>query len=102
MRLDLAQLLWSDQTQSRQAVGSSAPAHLLETRKFIRVSRYDYFSADVVGDAMLAAELDHGRCSGDAQPRLQRAWFVIDAGVNYSAVASALVTGNAVFFLDQQ
>jgi len=55
-----------------------------------------------VRDAVLAAELDHGRGSGNTEARLQRARLVVDARVDKAAVVAALVAGNAVFFLQDQ
>ena len=55
-----------------------------------------------MGDAVLAAELDHGRGSGDAEFGLERSGLVIDAGVDDAAVVSALVPGNAVFFFEDE
>jgi len=51
---------------------------------------------------MLAAELDHGRGSAHAKTRLHGTGLVVNAGVNDAAVVSALVTGNPVFFFEQQ
>jgi hypothetical protein len=66
------------------------------------VSCNDNFPANLVRNSMLATKLDHGRGSGDAKARLHGTRLVVDARVNDTAVVSALMAGNAVFFLDQQ
>ncbi len=70
--------------------------------KFVDLGGDDDFAANTMGNTVLAAELHHGRSSGNAQPGLHRAGLVVHAGVNYPAVVTALVTGNAIFFLNQQ
>ena len=102
VRLDFAQLLGADHSQAGEAVGFPALAQFLQAWEFVRMSRDDDFTADIVGDAVLAAELDHGGGPGDAQPRLQGAGLVVHARVNHAAVVSALVAGDAVFFFDQE
>ena len=59
----------------------------------------DHLAADLVRDAVLAAEGDHGGGAGDAQLRLQRARAVIKSGVDDAAVVAALVGGEAGFLL---
>jgi hypothetical protein len=51
---------------------------------------------------MLAAKFDHRRGSADAKTGLHRARLVVDAGMNHTTVVTALVAGNAVFFLEHQ
>src|ERR1700688_2508161 len=63
---------------------------------------HDDLAADVVWNAVLAAEVNHGRGSGDAEAGLQGSGLVIDAGVNDAAVVSALVASDTVFFLEEQ
>ena len=102
VRFDLAQFFWTDHAQAGQAVGFSALAQFFETREFVGFGRDDYFAADFVRDVVLAAELDHGGGAGDAESRLQRTGLVVEAGVDDAAVVSALVAGDAVFFLQNQ
>ena len=83
-------------------LASPAPVQFFETRKFVRVSRNNYFPADFMGDFVFPTELDHGRRSTHAQTRLHRAGLVVDAGVNDAAVVAALMPGNAVFFFEEQ
>jgi hypothetical protein len=53
-------------------------------------------------DAMLPAELDHRRGAGDAQLCFERAWLVVNAGVNNAAVVAALVAAHTIFFFQQE
>jgi len=73
----------------------AAALQLLQARKFALVGRDDHLAADLMRDAMLAAEGDHGGGAGDAQLRLQRAGAVIKARVDNAAVVAALVGGEA-------
>ena len=59
-------------------------------------------AANLVPDALFAAKLHHGRRAGDAQLRLQRSWFVVDAGMNDGAVVAALMPAHAIFLFQQQ
>ena len=102
MRLDFTQFFRPDQAQTGQAVGFSALSQFLQPRHFIGASGDDDFATDLVRNSVLAAELDHGRRSTDAQLGFHRPWLVVDAGMNHAAVVSALVAGNAVFLLQNQ
>jgi len=55
MRLNLTQFPGSNHAQTGKAVGFSAPAQLLQTRQFFRVSRNNHFPADFMGNSMFAA-----------------------------------------------
>ena len=49
-----------------------------------------------------AAELHDGRSSGDTQACFERTRFVVDAGMNNTAIVSTLVPRNVVFFFQHQ
>src|ERR1700681_176642 len=100
MWLNFPQLLPADHPQAAKAVGFSAPAQLFEAWKFVRVRRNNDLPADFVGNPMLAAKCDHRHSSADAKTSLHGARLVVDAGMDHATVVSALVEGNAVFFLE--
>src|SRR6202522_78204 len=99
MRLDLAQFFRSDEAKSAQPVSFAAPPQFFETRQLGFAGGDDDLAAPFMRNAVLAAKFHHGRGSGHAQPRLQRSRLVVDPGVDDTAVVSALVAGDAVFFL---
>jgi hypothetical protein len=96
------QLLRTDHPQTSKAIGLSAPAQFFKTRQLVSVGRNDDFSAHFVRNSVLTAELNHGRRPADAQPSLQGARLVVNAGVDDTAIVSALVAGNAVFLFKKQ
>ncbi len=56
MRLDFVQLLRPDQTQARQPIGSP---RLRKPPSLLLLRGDDHFAANVVRDAVLAAEIHH-------------------------------------------
>ena len=78
-------------------VGMAAALQLLQAGKFALMGGDNHLAADLMRNAVLAAEGDHGGGAGDAQLRLQRAGAVIEAGVDNAAVVAALVGGEAGF-----
>ena len=102
MRFDFVKFFGADEAEAGQAVGFSALAEVFEAGEFFGVSGDDDLAANVVGDGVFAAELNHGRGAGQAEAGFQRAWFVVDTGVDDAAVVSALVAGNAVFFFENE
>jgi len=68
----------------------------------VRLRSNDNFAANFVRDSMFAAELDHGRGSGNAQPRLEGSGLVINAGVDDTAVVPALMARHGVFLFKKQ
>ena len=85
-----------------QYVGFAALAQVFEAREFVGVGGDDDFAANIVWNGVFATELDHGRGSGHTEAGFQRAWLVVDAGVDHAAVVPALVAGNPAFFLQHQ
>lgn len=102
MRLNFAQLFSADHAQVRQAVGLASALQFLKTRQLGFSCCHDYLSAHLMWNVVLAAELHHGRRSGDTEAGLERTRFVVNAGMNDSAVVAALVAGDAIFFLQQE
>ena len=71
----------------------------VQARKFALMGGDNHLAADLMRDAVLAAEGDHGGSAGDAQLGLQRAGALIKARVDDAAVVAALVGGEAGFLL---
>ena len=53
-----------------------------------------------MGNAVFPAKLDHRSRTGNTVLGLERAWFVIETGVNDAAIVTRLVAGNARFFVE--
>src|SRR5258706_11872303 len=102
VRLDFVQLIGTDKAETRESVGLAPAPQFFQARNFLCARGYDDFAADLVRQAMRAAEFDHGARALDAELRFQRSGLVINAGVNDAAVVAALMPAHAVFFLEQQ
>jgi hypothetical protein len=101
VRLDFAQFVRSNQAQAGKAIGLSPLAQFLQPREFLGVGRDDDFPADLVRNAS-AQNRTMAAAPGTQEPGLHRTGLVVDAGMNHPAVVSALVAGNALFFLEKQ
>jgi len=100
--LDLSQFFRTNKTEAGQSVGSSALEQFFQAGQFIFVRGDDHFSANLVRNLMLAAELDHGRRSGYTKAGFQRSGLVVNTGMNHAAIVSTLMARDAVFFFDEQ
>jgi hypothetical protein len=60
VRLQFAQALRADHRQAKDTVGMAAALQLIQAGKFALVGRDHHLAADLMRDAMLAAEGDHG------------------------------------------
>src|SRR5262252_4960142 len=80
--LDLAQLLRREHPQACDTIRQASLIQVIEPRQFLLSCSDDHLSANFVRNLVLAAELNHGRRAFYAETRLQRAWFVVNAGVN--------------------
>ncbi len=94
------QLLGIDHREARHTVGSPAAHQFLKAGQFGFNGGGHNLSADLEGNIVLAAELDHGRRTSNAVLRLQRARLVIDAGVDDAAVMAGLVTSDGTFLFE--
>src|SRR5262249_38960065 len=72
---------------------------IFQTPELSLVQGHDHFAAQVIGDAMLIAETQQLLLPGDAEPRLKRAWFVVDTGMDHAAIVPGLVHGEAILLL---
>ena len=102
MRLNFAQLFPLQQPQSDETVGLSPLQQFLEPWNLFFAGGHDDLATDFMLQVVFAAKFHHGGGSLDAKLCLQRSRLVVNAGVNHAAVVSALMTGNSVFFFDQQ
>jgi hypothetical protein len=102
MRFDLAQLLRPNQPKSCEPVRLATLAQILQARQFLFLRCYNDLTAYVVRDSVLTAELDHRGGARNTEACFQGARLVVHAGVNDSAVVSALVSRDAILFLQHQ
>jgi hypothetical protein len=64
--------------------------------------RHDYLPADVMHNAVLRTKLEKAISPFPTQFRFERTWGVIDARVDYPAVAAALMPGEPAFSLEHR
>jgi hypothetical protein len=102
VRLDRAQAAGVQPPQVRHAVGARTPLELREPRQLVLAERDDELADAVDGDGAALAVGVHARGAVDAQPGLQRAGRVVDAGVDHAAVVAALVCGRRGLALDDE
>ena len=89
--LDLGDLLAGQPPQAWDFVGPAAPLQLVEAFDFALVNRQHELARTLVGNLPLLAVRVQRACALDAEPRLERAGLVVDAGVDDSARAAGLV-----------
>ena len=102
VRLDLADLLWSDPFHAFDAVGDAGVVDLLQARQFVLVGGHDEFAAYIVLNAMLLGEGDEFAASGNTILGLEAAGLVVDAAVDDPAVVAGLVIGERFLLFEQQ
>jgi hypothetical protein len=93
VRLDLGDLIGPDPAQPRDAVGSSSALELVQPLQLGAVGGDDDLAAALAGQALALAVLVHLVGPLHAQPSLQRAGDVVDAGVDHARVVPRLVDG---------
>ena len=87
----LGDLGGTDPAQARHPVGLTPALELVEARQLGLVGRDDQLAGALVGDfAVVAVGVELAR-SFDAEPRSQRSWSVVDAGVDDAARVAGLV-----------
>ena len=100
VRLDLAQLVPLEPAKSRNAVRRRTALELAQPRDLGLVERDHELPAlpqrDVALVAVRAQQLD----AAAAEPRLERPWRVVDAGVHDAAVATCLVHRDLALLLE--
>src|ERR1700680_3118946 len=77
------------QAQAFYAVRAAIFGQMFERRFLPAAVRYHEFSAIPVRHVVRGAEIVQQPVARDAQPRLERAGRVIDAGMNHAAIARA-------------
>ena len=100
--LNLAKLVALEDAQSRHAICDPALMQLLQTWNFFRAGSDHQLAALLERDSLLLTEAFHGRGPGHAIPRFQRAGFVVETGVDDSAVVPRLMSSNVIFFIYDQ
>ncbi len=98
MGFDFAELRGIEPLEAFEAVLGSTGFEFAKATDFGFVCGDDDFSADFMGDSMLAAEVGHESNPTNSEPRLQRAGLVVEAAVEDTAVVRALVATGAVLF----
>jgi hypothetical protein len=91
VRLDGPQARRVEPAQPRHPVGGSTALELVERGQLAPVERHDQLPAALICHAPRLAVLGQLRGSRDAQPRLERAGGVVDAGVRHAGVVARLV-----------
>src|ERR1700722_10713072 len=101
MRLDLAKLFSTHQSNAGDPVLSSALQQLVQLGKFLDLGGDNDLAADLKGHAMIPAEFDHCSCPVHAGTSFEGAGFVIDSRVNDAAVVPRLMTCQSGFLFGQ-
>ena len=68
----------------------------------MRVSGYDQFAGVAEGDVVLGAKVVHQAIAFDAESGFEGIFWVVDAGVDYAAVASAGGHAELGILLDEE
>jgi hypothetical protein len=100
--LELPELVRPQPAEPRDLVRVAAPLELVEARQLGLTDGDDRLAAATGRDPARAAEVVELARAGDAEPRLQRARFVVDAGMDDAAVASGLVQTDLRFALEHR
>src|SRR5271165_2346793 len=97
VRLDLVHLTRA-QLSDCQSVHDASVIEIIQQSKLSRCRCYDYLSTDFVSDSVVFAELNQTAVSLATQPCLKTSGFVIDTGMNNSAVPASLMRGPVFSF----
>ena len=101
MGLDLEHGRAVEEADAGEAVGGGAGGELVEALFLLGGGGHDELAADLVGDAVLAAEVDHLADAGDGEAGLEGAGLVVEAGMEDAAVVGALVAAGAGFLFEE-
>ena len=83
-----------------EAVGGATIEELSEAGDFVLGDGDDEFAADLMGNVVLFAELNHSPDAIDGELGFERARLIVEAGVEDAAVVAALVLADLGFLLD--
>jgi hypothetical protein len=100
MRLELANLRWSEQAQAFKAIRCTALLECVEPLKLLFVRSDDKLAAYLMRDIVLAAEVHHSADSFDREARLHRTRRIVQPAMKDSAVMSSLVAAWATLFFE--
>lgn len=95
---DLVELGGAEPLEAFEAVFAASGFEVAEAGEFGFGGGDDDFTADVVGDGVLAGEFGHEPDSANGEAGFQRAGFVVKPAVEDAAVVRALVAAGGVFF----
>lgn len=91
--------LFGAQSLNHQPILYAPLTKILQARQLVLFCGDDDFSTDLVFDVMLAAELHQRSVALAGKARFKAAGFVVNAGMDYSAVAAGLVKRQIVLLL---
>src|SRR5258708_37990762 len=100
VRLDLVKFLRAQPSQAFETVRGTALEQSLQARNLVLSYGHDHFSADLVRNRVLPAELDHLPDAAHRQPRLAGPGFIVEPGMKNPAVVAALMTARLRFLLE--
>ena len=89
-----------EHAKSRNAIRNSALMQLLQPGNLFSSGGDHELATLFERNTVLLAKALHGRCSGDTVASLQRASFVVETGMDDSAVMSGLMGGDMIFFFN--
>ncbi len=93
-------LLPAEHLKTAQPVRLAAFEQVLEPHQLVRAGGDHQFAADLVRDAVFAAELDHLPDALDGQARFDGTRLVVEAGVEHAAVVAGLVPSDGRLFFE--
>ena len=91
MRFVFLEFLCGELSDIREAVGSAAKLKFCKYRDFFPPRSNDDFSACLVCDPIFATESIHGLAAENTVTRFARTWFVIESGMNNTAIVTGLM-----------
>src|SRR5215472_8778464 len=100
--LDRSQLLLVEEAQPADSIRLPSPAQLFQSAELVFLRGHDKFSADLMRYSVLLTEGDHLLRALDGGTRFHGQRSIINPGVNDTAISSALVSGQPLFFFEEQ
>lgn len=93
--------LFGDQPFDGDFVLDPPLKEFFERRELRLFGGNDHLAADVVGDVMMATEIDHRFGPGFSEAGLKATGFVIDPGMDNTGIATGLMEGEFGFLFEQ-
>jgi hypothetical protein len=101
MGFDLAHLAWAEDLETFEAILAAALIEVHEAGDLFFVSGDDEFAAYLMGDGVLAAEIDHLADAGDGESGLEGARLIVEAAVEDAAVVAGLMAADGGLLFEQ-